>query len=76
MNAGPARIPQWMVTLDHCRELGVTLQVFTNVNEDTYLCNESAGMTGPERYRTDAWQHGASRRPAGRSRPSTRALSS
>lgn len=23
MNAGPARIPQWMITLDYCRELGV-----------------------------------------------------
>jgi monoamine oxidase len=52
MNAGPARIPQWMVTLDYCRELGVPLEVFTNVNADAYLYNESAGMTRPERYRT------------------------
>ncbi|WUH30924.1 FAD-dependent oxidoreductase [Streptomyces sp. NBC_00445] len=52
MNAGPARIPQWMVTLDYCRELGVPLEVFTNVNADAYLYNESAGMTKPMRYRT------------------------
>ena len=52
MNAGPARIPQWMVTLDYCRELGVPIEVFTNVNADAYLYNESAGMTTPERYRT------------------------
>ncbi|MFE3162231.1 flavin monoamine oxidase family protein [Streptomyces sp. NPDC059224] len=52
MNAGPARIPQWMITLDYCRELGVPIEVFTNTNADAYLYNESAGMTGPERYRT------------------------
>ncbi|MFI6036915.1 flavin monoamine oxidase family protein [Streptomyces sp. NPDC051315] len=52
MNAGPARIPQWMVTLDYCRELGVPVEVFTNVNADAYLYNESAGMTAPQRYRT------------------------
>ncbi|MFC7643547.1 hypothetical protein ACFQX6_24205 [Streptosporangium lutulentum] len=23
MNAGPARLAQWMVTMDYCRELGV-----------------------------------------------------
>ncbi|WP_327290826.1 flavin monoamine oxidase family protein [Streptomyces sp. NBC_01198] len=51
MNAGPARIAQWMVTLDYCRELGVPIEVFTNVNADTYLYNESAGMTAPMRYR-------------------------
>ena len=52
MNAGPARLPQWMVTLDYCRELGVPVEVFTNVNADAYLYNESAGMTEPMRYRT------------------------
>ncbi|SED24111.1 monoamine oxidase [Streptomyces sp. 3213] len=52
MNCGPARIPQWMITLDYCRELGVPIQVFTNVNADAYIYNESAGMTKPERYRT------------------------
>ncbi|GHJ41753.1 FAD-dependent oxidoreductase [Streptomyces sp. TS71-3] len=52
MNAGPARIAQWMLTLDYCRELGVPVEVFTNVNADAYLYNESAGMTRPMRYRT------------------------
>jgi len=52
MNAGPARLPQWMVTLDYCRELGVPIEVFTNVNADAYIYNESAGMTKPMRYRT------------------------
>jgi monoamine oxidase len=51
MNAGPARIAQWMVTLDYCRELGVPIEVFTNVNADAYLYNEAAGMTAPVRYR-------------------------
>jgi monoamine oxidase len=52
MNAGPARLPQWMVTLDYCRELGVPVEVFTNTNADAYIFNESAGMTKPMRYRT------------------------
>jgi monoamine oxidase len=52
MNCGPARLAQWMVTLDYCRELGVPIQVFTNVNADTFLYNESAGMTKPVRFRT------------------------
>nr|WP_037913208.1 FAD-dependent oxidoreductase [Actinacidiphila yeochonensis] len=51
MNAGPARLAQWMVTLDYCRELGVPIEVFTNVNADSFLYNESAGMTAPMRYR-------------------------
>ncbi|MFB7219099.1 flavin monoamine oxidase family protein [Streptomyces sp. NPDC002596] len=52
MNAGPARIPQWMVTLDYCRELGVPIEVFTNVNAHAYIFNEKAGMKAPVRYRT------------------------
>ncbi|WP_405885502.1 flavin monoamine oxidase family protein [Streptomyces sp. NBC_01384] len=52
MNCGPARIPQWMITLDYCRELGVPIEVFTNVNADAYIFNESTGMTKPMRYRT------------------------
>lgn len=52
MNAGPARIPQWMVTLDHCRELGVPVEVFTNSNADAYIFNASNGMTKPMRWRT------------------------
>jgi len=52
MNAGPARIAQWMTTMDYCRELGVPLEVFTNSNADAYIYNESAGMTAPVRWRT------------------------
>ncbi|MFE9887446.1 FAD-dependent oxidoreductase [Streptomyces scopuliridis] len=52
LNAGPARIPQWMVTMDYCRELGVPVEVFTNVNASAYIYNEKAGMTAPVRYRT------------------------
>jgi monoamine oxidase len=54
LNAGPARIAQWMVTLDYCRELGVPVEIFTNQNADALIYNESAGMTpgNPVRYRT------------------------
>lgn len=52
MNCGPGRIPQWMVTLDYCRELGVPIEVFTNVNANAYIFNEKAGMKAPVRYRT------------------------
>lgn len=52
MNAGPGRIPQWMVTLDYCRELGVPVEVFTNVNANAYIFNERTGMKAPMRYRT------------------------
>ncbi len=54
LNAGPARLAQWMVTLDYCRELGVPIEVFTNANASAFIYNESAGMTpgNPVRYRT------------------------
>ncbi|MEV7679305.1 flavin monoamine oxidase family protein [Streptomyces sp. NPDC088341] len=52
LNAGPARIPQWMVTMDYCRELGVPVEVFTNSNANAYIYNEKAGMTAPVRFRT------------------------
>jgi monoamine oxidase len=51
LNAGPARIAQWMITLDYCRELGVPVEVFTNQNANAFIYNESTG-TGPVRYRT------------------------
>ena len=44
-NAGPARIAQWMLTVDYCRELGVPLEMFGNVNADAYFYQEDAGMT-------------------------------
>ncbi|MEO3808486.1 FAD-dependent oxidoreductase [Sphaerisporangium sp. B11E5] len=49
-NAGPARIAQWMVTLDYCRELGVPLEVFVNSNASAYVF--TSGMTAPVRMRT------------------------
>lgn len=52
LNTRPARLPQWMVTLDYCRELGVPVEVFTNVDADAYIFNASAGMTKPVRHRT------------------------
>ncbi|GAA4523588.1 flavin monoamine oxidase family protein [Amycolatopsis samaneae] len=52
LNAGPARIAQWMVTLDYCRELGVPIEVFTNTNANAFTYNESAGMKSPQRHRT------------------------
>ncbi|GAA4520193.1 flavin monoamine oxidase family protein [Nonomuraea ferruginea] len=36
-NAGPARIAQWMVTLDYCRELGVPIETFVNRNAQAYI---------------------------------------
>lgn len=54
MNAGAARIAQWMVTMDYMRELGVPYEVFTNANADAYIYNEKTGATPgkPVRYRT------------------------
>ena len=49
-NAGPARIAQWMVTMDYCRELGVPLELFVNSNGATYIYNR--GMSAPTRART------------------------
>ncbi|MFG1704208.1 flavin monoamine oxidase family protein [Nonomuraea sp. M3C6] len=50
-NAGPARLAQWMVTVDYARELGVPLEVFTNSNAQAYIYNANAGMTAPVRWR-------------------------
>ncbi|MEW9532665.1 flavin monoamine oxidase family protein [Microbispora sp. NPDC049125] len=49
-NAGPARIAQWMVTLDYCRELGVPIEPFVNDNSSAYVYNK--GMKAPVRART------------------------
>jgi monoamine oxidase len=49
-NPGAARIAQWMVTLDYCRELGVPVEVFANANADALIHQQSAGA--PVRYRT------------------------
>jgi monoamine oxidase len=52
MNCGPARLAQWMVTLEYCRELGVPVEVFSNQNADAFLYNSKTGMIAPERWRT------------------------
>ena len=52
MNAGPARLAQWMVTLDYCRELGVPIEAFTNTNASALIYNPGRGMTEPVQYRT------------------------
>ena len=40
-NPGPARIPQHHVTIDYCKELGVQLEVFSNLNYQQYYYNEN-----------------------------------
>lgn len=52
INCGPARLAQWMVTLDYCRELGVPIEVLSNQNADAFLYNSAKGMSAPERWRT------------------------
>lgn len=55
-NAGPARIAQWMVTMDYCRELGVPVEVFINDNAQAYVYTK--GMKQPIRaatYRADMY---------------------
>ncbi|HEY0944281.1 MAG TPA: NAD(P)/FAD-dependent oxidoreductase [Opitutaceae bacterium] len=44
-NAGPARFAQWQVTMDYCRELGVAIEPFVNVNENAFYFNEN--VPGP-----------------------------
>lgn len=35
-NPGPSRFPQWHITMDYCRELGVEVEPFVNLNENAY----------------------------------------
>jgi monoamine oxidase len=51
MNMGPARIAQHMVTLEYCRELGVPVEIFTNVNADSYYYQEDAGGLSGQKIR-------------------------
>lgn len=53
MNAGPGRIPQHHITLDYCKELGVAIEPFTNINADGYLYREGASSLSnkPIRHR-------------------------
>jgi monoamine oxidase len=54
LNAGPARIAQWMVTLDYCRELRVPIEPFINTNHDAYYYVTDSGPLSnrPIRKRT------------------------
>jgi monoamine oxidase len=43
-NPGPARIPQHhRVTLDYCKEFGLAVEVFTNLNDAAYYYQEGTG---------------------------------
>ncbi|WP_100407471.1 flavin monoamine oxidase family protein [Bacillus solitudinis] len=53
-NAGPARIPQHHITMDYCRELGVPLEIFTNVNETAYYYQENVGSLANKKIRKQA----------------------
>lgn len=51
-NAGPSRIPHHhALTLHYCRELGVPLEVYNNVNESTYYFSEGKGPLSNRKIR-------------------------
>ena len=51
-NAGPSRIPHHHeLTLHYCRELGVPLQVYNNVNENAYYFSEGRGPLSNRKVR-------------------------
>jgi monoamine oxidase len=52
-NAGPSRIPHHhQLTLHYCKELGVPIQVYNNVNENTYYYAEGKGLLSNKKIRT------------------------
>ena len=52
-NAGPSRIPHnHELTLHYCKELGVPIQVYNNVNESTYYFAEGKGPLSNKKIRT------------------------
>ena len=51
-NAGPSRIPHHhKLTLHYCKELGVPLEVYNNVNESTYYFSEGKGKLSNQKVR-------------------------
>jgi monoamine oxidase len=51
-NAGPSRIPHHHeLTLHYCRELGVPVQVYNNINEATYFFSEGKGPLSHKKVR-------------------------
>ena len=51
-NAGPSRIPHHHeVTMHYCRELGVPLEVYNNINENAYFFSEGKGPLSNKKIR-------------------------
>ena len=51
-NAGPSRIPHHhKLTLHYCKELGVPIEVYNNVNESTYYYSEGKGLLSNKKVR-------------------------
>ncbi|WP_431214277.1 flavin monoamine oxidase family protein [Puia sp. P3] len=51
-NAGPSRIPHHHgLTLHYCKELGVPIQVYNNVNENAYYFSEGKGPLSNRKIR-------------------------
>lgn len=51
-NAGPSRIPHHhALTLHYCKELKVPVQVYNNVNENTYYFSEGKGPLSNKKVR-------------------------
>ena len=51
-NPGPARIPHHHhTTLNYCKEFGLAVEVFTNVNDAAYYYNEDAGPLSNRKVR-------------------------
>lgn len=51
-NAGPSRIPHHhQLTLHYCRELGVPIEVYNNINENAYYYSEGKGRISNKKIR-------------------------
>ncbi|MCW3106779.1 MAG: L-amino-acid oxidase [Segetibacter sp.] len=51
-NAGPSRIPHHhQLTLHYCKELGVPIQVYNNINEAAYFFSEGSGPLSNKKVR-------------------------
>ncbi|MFT4202717.1 MAG: FAD-dependent oxidoreductase [Chitinophagaceae bacterium] len=54
-NAGPSRIPHFHeVTLHYCREFGIPLEVYNNVNEAAYYFSEGTGPLSNKKIKKGA----------------------
>lgn len=57
-NAGPSRIPHHHeLTLHYCKELGVPVQVYNNINEATYFFSEGKGPLAHRKIRAREIHH-------------------